>query len=95
MVFGIENCGWLKALKNSARNWSWVLSLGQCRLAVRMMARSRFDWPGPSTIPVELLPKVVPIPSAPTMGGVVKQEELKYLIRWDEKVDPDHSEQLS
>jgi hypothetical protein len=75
VAFGFENCGWFIALKNSARNWR-VLS-GRRKPAFRMTAKSKFDCPGPFTIPVELLPNALPIPSEPMTGGVVKHGALK------------------
>src|SRR6516164_10913023 len=78
LLSGFANCGWLKALKNSARNWMVLFSCGQTSATTFDAPRSTFACPGPSTIPVPLSPKVVPIPSAPITGGVVKQAVLKY-----------------
>lgn len=41
---------------------------------------SILDWLGPSEIPDPLFPNAVPMPSAPTIGGVVKQDVLKYFV---------------
>jgi hypothetical protein len=59
LLSGFANCGWLRALKNSARNSSVVLSRSQGSTCVLETARSTFAWPGPVTNPVELLPNAV------------------------------------
>src|SRR5215469_9415435 len=68
----------VEALKNSARNSRRLLPFsGHCSADGFEMERSRFTWPGPSTIPVPLPPNVVPRRSVPMIGGVVKQHLLK------------------
>lgn len=74
LVFGFENCRWLRALKKSARNSSRLHSLGQEIGTVRRMLKSISNGPGPSTTPVALSPNAVSMPSTPIIGGVVKQE---------------------
>jgi hypothetical protein len=73
----VRKLGWLNRLKNSARSSRVLFSRGHDIEIAFETATSKFTWPGPSAIPVGLLPNVVPIPSAPTMGGVVKQGVLK------------------
>src|SRR6478736_8972795 len=54
---GLLNCGWLNALKNSARNWSvWFSRI----LVVFRIEISKLNCPGPLMMPVPELPNSVP-----------------------------------
>lgn len=72
MLSGLANCGWLKALKNSAGNWRPALSTGHLSGRVFETARSRFACPGPSTIP------------APTIAGG-RSNAIRTNHRWGHK----------
>jgi hypothetical protein len=77
VVFGFANCGWFNALKKSNRSWRLLPSFGHGIGMFRMTLKSMLNCPGPSTIPVALSPKAVPMPSAPITGGLVKHDLLK------------------
>ena len=78
LVSGFANCGWFKCIEKfgTKLNAAFLDGANSTR-TVFESARSRFACPGPSTIPVALSPNAVPMPSAPIIGGVVKQEALK------------------
>src|SRR5690242_18966639 len=77
LLSGFANWGWFRALKNSDLNCNLLESACLPSLIVLDSARSKFAWPGPSTIPVPLFPNAVAMPSTPTAGGEVKQDALK------------------
>ena len=53
---GSQNCGWLKALKNSERNSGDEFSLGQRNGNLLVADRSKLFCAGPSKIPIPELP---------------------------------------
>src|SRR5579859_1079035 len=72
---GCPNLGVLVKLKNSARNCSELVSV---TLTFLRMARSRFSWLGPRSMPTPQLPKPVP---SPTDGGGKNAAALRYPFR--------------
>src|SRR5260221_12484489 len=75
-ICGSANDGVLKALKNSALNSRDRVSL--CPKGIFLIIEmSKSCCAGPLTFPMPPLPNAVATPSAPIIGGAVKQEELK------------------
>src|SRR3979409_1034976 len=80
---GSQNCGWLKALKNSERNSRNEFSRGQRNANFLAKYRSKLFCPGPSNLP----PPEIPNPrhkvhSALKRAGFAKQLTLIYPLRF-------------
>src|SRR6267378_5660386 len=74
---GSQNCGWLKALKNSERNSRDESSRGQRNGKLLVRDRSKLFCPGPSKIPTPELPNPRPMGSSALNGaGSAKHVEL-------------------
>src|SRR5258707_7230106 len=61
---GSQNCGWLKALKNSERNSRDEFSRGQRNGNLLVTDRSKLFCPGPLKIPTPELPNPKPTGSS-------------------------------
>ena len=80
---GSQNCGWLKALKNSARNSSEEFSRGRRKANLFARDKSKLSCPGPVKIPTPELPKPnASGSSALNTAGCAKQLALMYALRF-------------